>query len=213
MARPIHGFALHIASANLLIAFYTFVFKPSKHLIISSYTVGVRNHRIICHNPTVPLQANHAFWLSMLSGYLCHWDYLCCWATYVSGLHMLSSYPYHCIWATYAFWLPIILLISDHSVIFISTTTTTKNKTKNLKIYSLLILDSPEGLPSLLSLLMGYLHSRAYWWATFAVKPTNWLPSPSSLQMGCLHRQAYWRAKFTGKPTDGLPCKCKCKKD
>ena len=162
----------------------------------------------------------------MHSGYLCFQAIFAIETTYAAKLpmslgytslqatvHMLSSYPYHCIWATYAFWLPIILLISDHSVIFISTTTTTKNKTKNLKIYSLLILDLPEGLPSLLSLLMGYLHSRAYWWATFAVKPTNWLPSPSSLQMGCLHRQAYWRAKFTGKPTDGLPCKCKCKKD
>ena len=98
---PIYDFGLSLSSAYLLNAIYTFAFQLSKHLIISSYTVGIRNHRIICHNPPVPLQANHAFWLSMPSGYLCHWDYLYWRATYVFGLPKPSSYL--CFWATHTY--------------------------------------------------------------------------------------------------------------
>ena len=160
----------------------------------------------------------------MHSGYLCFQAIFAIETTYAAELPM--SLGNTSLQATYAFELPIPLHlgylcflatynfahIGSQCNIYINNNNN-KKQNKKSKNLSLLILDSPEGLPSLLSLLMGYLHSRAYWWATFAVKPTNWLPSPSSLQMGRLHRQAYWRAKFTGKPNDGLPCKCKCKKD
>ena len=64
-----------------------------------------------------------------------------------------------------------------------------------------------ERLPSLLSLLMGYLTlslvmGYLHCWANW---PSDGLPSLLSLLMGYLHGRAYWCATFTVKPSDGLP--------
>ena len=103
---PFYGFGICLSLDYQLIAIYTFAFEPSKHLFISSYTVGIRNHRMICDNPSPNLSfilAIHAFRLSMPLRLPKRSSYLCLWATKAFKLPMLLSYSCLCLWATYAF--------------------------------------------------------------------------------------------------------------